>query len=416
VHLRENLLVLATATSFSSALAEELPPPFLLEWALSVGSWQIGVHASGDVCVSDPSDNVIEKFDNDGDLITQWGSQCQLPGFGCVDSDGAGPLEFGDGQFWIPRGVATDASGNTYVVDSTNHRIQKFDSNGSFLLKWGSPGSGDGQFQWPWDIAVDSETNVYVTDILNNQRVTKYDRDGNFLLRWELGGVECGISLGIATDAVNNVYVTNDCNNSVQKFDSRGGFLLAWGSQGSGDGQFEGPRGVALDASGNIYVADFRNHRIQKFDSDGEFLTKWGSRGSGAGQFESPPDVGVDAAGNVYVIDAGNDRIQKFGVPATDVATRVQNGMALSIAPNPPSTTATITYSVAPGARTARLVVYDLRGRVVARILRNGSVPSQGSVVWDGRNANGASVGAGVYIVRLETDRSTVARKVVLIP
>jgi hypothetical protein len=72
------------------------------------------------------------------------------------------------------------------------------------------------------------------------------------------------------------------------------------------------PRAVAVDTSGNVYVADTNNDRIQKFTSDGTFLTTWGSEGSGDGQFDWPSGVAVDASGNVYVADRGNDRIQKF--------------------------------------------------------------------------------------------------------
>jgi len=42
-------------------------------------------------------------------------------------------------------------------------------------------------------------------------------------------------------------------------------FIDKWGSYGSGDGQFNAPRGVAVDGSGSVYVADSSNHRIQKF-------------------------------------------------------------------------------------------------------------------------------------------------------
>ena len=51
-----------------------------------------------------------------------------------------------DGQFSFPNGVAVDSSGNLYVVDFDNNRIRKFNSNGTFITKWGSYGTGDGQF------------------------------------------------------------------------------------------------------------------------------------------------------------------------------------------------------------------------------------------------------------------------------
>jgi tripartite motif-containing protein 71 len=88
--------------------------------------------------------------------------------------------------------------------------------------------------------------------------------------------------------------------------------VSAWGSGGTGNGQFDRPTGVATDAAGNVYVADAGNNRIQKFSSTGAYLTQWGSEGSGNGQFNGPIGMATDAAGNVYVADAANNRIQKF--------------------------------------------------------------------------------------------------------
>ena len=68
---------------------------------------------------------------------------------------------------------------------------------------------------------------------------------------------------------------------------------------------FSNPSGVAVDSSGNVYVADNSNHRIQKFNSSGGFITKWGSYGSGDGQFNYPYGVAVGSSGNVYVADTG---------------------------------------------------------------------------------------------------------------
>lgn len=88
-------------------------------------------------------------------------------------------------------------------------------------------------------------------------------------------------------------------------------YLGQWGSQGTGNGQFDGCYGVAVDSSGFIYVADVGNHRIQKFDAQGNFILKWGSQGTGAGQFSYPTGVAV-GGGYVYVVEMGNNRVQKF--------------------------------------------------------------------------------------------------------
>ncbi len=170
-------------------------------------------------------------------------------------------------------------------------------------------------FNEPYDVAVDKEGNVFVADTFNH-RIQKFSPDGAFVTAWgSLGSGDGQFKYpgGIATDAAGNIFVVDTGNNRIQKLGSNGAFVTAWGSLGSGDGQFNSPWGIATDAAGNILVADAGNHRIQKFGPDGAFVTAWGSYGSGDGQFHFPNRIATDSAGNVFVADTYNDRIQKFG-------------------------------------------------------------------------------------------------------
>ena len=183
-----------------------------------------------------------------------------------------------------------------------------------FDLKWGTFGTGNGQLRNPTGVAVDSSGNVYVADY-NNDRIQKFTSTGTLLTSWGILGVNPGQFYGPATVAVDssgNVYVADGGNNRIQKFTSTGTFVTQWGTIGTGDGQFQTPSGVDVDSSGNVYVADYDNHRIQRFTSTGTFVTKWGTNGGGDGQFRSPRGVEVDSSGNVYVADADNHRIQRF--------------------------------------------------------------------------------------------------------
>ena len=84
-----------------------------------------------------------------------------------------------------------DGSGNVYVADSRNQRVQVFNSDGTFLFKWGSQGSEDGQFQFPVGITVDGSGRVYVAGAGNDQ-IQVFSGDGTFLFKWGSQGNDDG--------------------------------------------------------------------------------------------------------------------------------------------------------------------------------------------------------------------------------
>ena len=251
-----------------------------------------------------------------------------------------------DNRFHHPHGITTDSNGNVYVVDTSNHRIQKFSSTGAFLGKWGSFGSENGQFLSPYGIATDTAGNIYVADT-GNDRVQKFSSTGTFLGTWGSfgsGNGQFNTPFGIATDKGGNVYVADTENDRVQKFSSTGAFLGTWGSYGSEDGNFIWPFSITTDGGGYVYVADTYNHRVQKFSSTGTFLGTWGSSGSANGQFLYPHGITTDTAGNVYVADTNNDRIQKFLCPQISQPTPTPYSLS--------STTSNIIKEAETGTRT----------------------------------------------------------------
>ncbi len=305
--------------------------------------YAVDVDAAGNIYVADTNNSRIQKFDSSGGFLAAWGK-----------NGGDGSSGSGDGEFNFPSGVAVDASGNIYVADTSNYRVQMLDSSGNLVRMWGwgvqdgSPafqvctsgcqvgsfGSGDGQFFGVIGLDVDSSGIVTVVDSYNF-RLQQFDSsDGSFLRMWGWGvddgtaalqvctsGCQAGSSGSgdgqfnypgdVAVDGSGNLFVIDTYNNRVQKFDSSANFVTKWGTLNAPPGDFFYPNGVAVDATGNVYVADGWSI-IQKFDNSGTYLTQLGSYGTGDGELDYPYGVAVDASGNVIVSDTSNNRIQVF--------------------------------------------------------------------------------------------------------
>jgi DNA-binding beta-propeller fold protein YncE len=182
----------------------------------------------------------------------------------------------------------------------------------------------------PVALAVGRDGELYVADARTHQ-IRKFDRDGRFLLAWGGEGTDdgqlrfgsaatcdylgsCGAAVGggVAVDDQGVVYVADWANHRIQKFTGDGQLLARWGRHGKGNGEFFLPGSVAVDGRGQVYVADAGNHRVQRFDRDGRFLGEWGGLGRGPGDFSWPTGLGVDAAGRVWVIDSQGSRVQAF--------------------------------------------------------------------------------------------------------
>ena len=88
----------------------------------------------------------------------------------------------GDGLFSAPYSVACSSRGEIVVADCSNHRIQVFDRNGKFMLKFGSKGRGNGQLKQPGGVTVDQRNNQIVVADTNNHHIQIFDEKGTFLV------------------------------------------------------------------------------------------------------------------------------------------------------------------------------------------------------------------------------------------
>ncbi len=261
----------------------------------------------------------------------------------------------GNEQFKHPANVAVNASGDVWVLDKENDRVQEFSPAGEYIRQFGSKGTGNAQFDNPYGLTVDKKGDIWVADSGNN-RIQEFSSTGTYMTQFEVlrEGTATMWPMNVFVDSSEHIWVTGQgaLLPLVAEYTMTGEKIRSFCSWGTGNGQCEGAWGIAVDSSGDVWVAEHGTERVQKFSATGEFLAQypvekvmglaldssghlwltrptsieemsssgtvlgtWGSEGTGNGQFKEPQGLTIDASGNVWVADTINDRVQKLGVP-----------------------------------------------------------------------------------------------------
>jgi DNA-binding beta-propeller fold protein YncE len=289
---------------------------------------------SGDLYILDTNNRRVEKFAKDGRFLLAWGwgvrdgrthvLQTCTTATGCHPSLAQNQYQDladlnGDGELGFAEGITVDndprssSHRDVYVIDISNHRVQKFSPNGKFLLMFGKevnttarmhgdrphedvcpvergdrctagiPGSIEDRFEFPVEgnfIAVGPAGTVYVGD---NNRVQEFSSRGIYRLALTLApaaqgeGPETGGVSRLAVDASGNLYVVRIGVSGVRKY-SPGGALQQTLAQAYGPQSSEGPTpGIALDPAGHVFL-DYHEgdqHRLLEYDSAGSEIASF---------------------------------------------------------------------------------------------------------------------------------------------
>lgn len=233
---------------------------FVLSWG-SFGSAEgefnrprgIAIDSNNDIYVADTSNNRIQKFDANGTFIREWGS-----------------LGNTDGQFLNMSAIAIDINDHVYVGGT--RVVQKFNVDGHHLLTIGhrqcnfpsEPSCSDaGNLDSPRGIGFDSVGNIYVAD-QNTHLISKFQSDGTFLSRWGGNGSDPGQfnrPAWIAIDDVDRIYVVDTSNARIQVFKADGSYLFEYGRYHN----LNTLSAIAMDQHGTLYVLDHGTAQLKVF-------------------------------------------------------------------------------------------------------------------------------------------------------
>jgi len=316
----------------------------------------LAVDASGNLFIADAGNQRIRKISPNG-LITTIAGGGSGGNVGVAATNAILSL---NGTYEQVSGVAVDTDENLFFGDTGLQRVGAV-FYGYLVPVAGNGGtgfSGDGglagnaALHSPAGVAVDASGNVYFVDSYN-RRIRKVDVNdvittvaGNGLQNYAGNGVaatNAGLDypVGVAVDPCGNLFVAEYSGGRIRRIDTNGiiNTVAGNGSGGyAGDGgaatnaALSEPAGVAVDAYGNVFIADTGNRRIRKVDASGIITTVAGNGsysynsplGDGGAatnaSFETPTSVAVDAAGNLFISDYSNYRVRKV-TPASRTLT-----------------------------------------------------------------------------------------------
>lgn len=312
------------------------------EYTLDTAPTGFATDSEGNIYQTAVNNYSVRKFSPSGVFIKEWGKA----------NNPDNPNHFID---YTGGPIAVDSQDNVYVADYMRGRINKFDSDLNLIFQWGSRSLncsiGGGVFcgySGLTDIKIDSQDNVYVAESKTSDglgainRIHKFSPNGTFIAQWGQNGTgngefgtavsEYGAYVKLAVDSQDNVYATDVINHRIQKFNSSGSYLSQWGSEGSGDNQFNRLDSIDVDSQDNVYVRDGQRvsssetaeFRIKKFTSSGSYISQWGSVGVAEDQFQDLRYI-FDAYYLIHIDD--QDRVYTTGNVHNDVQVFTTSGV-----------------------------------------------------------------------------------------
>ena len=238
-------------------------------------------YKSGNIYIADENNHRVQVFSYNGDYLFMFSEKMNYP-----------------------RGICVFQN-TVFVTQFTGHCVNMYELEGKLMKSVGSNGNGEAQFDHPRGIDVsDRNHNIYVCDYGNN-RVQILTEELTYHSMLGIGLFTSPLDIKVTRDRVLVLDVSDPC---LFIFNSEHLLINRIITRSSGK-QTNSPRCFDVD---RVMMSDCGNHCVYVFNKEGEQIHKFGKQGQGIGEFYYPWGIVLHNTGRIIVVCSKDTNCLQF--------------------------------------------------------------------------------------------------------
>ncbi|KAI6660197.1 PEP-CTERM domain protein [Oopsacas minuta] len=242
------------------------------------------LNQTGDIYIADYCNDRVQVFSSNGDYLFMFSEKMANPVGICISQN------------------------KVFVTQCDSHCINKYELEGKLIKSVGSRGDGEAQFNGPHGLDVsDRNSNVYVCDF-TNKRVQILTQELKFHSMLGIDVIKYPCDVKVTRD---RVLVLDQSDLCMFVFNSDHVLINRLITRGDGK-QTNYPCCFDIDRDYNIIMSDYSNNCVYIFNQEGEQIHKFGKEGQGIGEFINPWGIALDSTGHIIVLSEKDTNCLQF--------------------------------------------------------------------------------------------------------
>ena len=231
-------------------------------------------YKTGNIYIADLSNHRVQVFSCKGEYLFMFSEKMNGPVCICISQN------------------------NVFVTQYTSHCINMYELEGKLIKSVGSEGNGEAQFKHPRGLDVSDRTNnIYVCDY-SNDRIQILTEELKYHSMLGIDLLRRPHDVKVTRD---RVLVLDESDPCMFVFNSDHVLTNRLITRGVGK-QTNSPRCFDIDREYNIIMSDYSDHCVYVFNQEGEQIHKFGMEGQGIGEFYYPYGIALDNTGHIIVV------------------------------------------------------------------------------------------------------------------